>query len=53
MVALCDQCHGVGAECWAFSLSSTCGQCTVKGVRCSHNTSGGRASDVVSVLIGD
>lgn len=46
VVAPCDQCHGVGAECRAFLLSSTCGQCTVKGVRCSRNTSGGRALDV-------
>ncbi|KIR53125.1 hypothetical protein I315_04161 [Cryptococcus gattii Ru294] len=46
VVSPCDQCHGVGAECWALLLFSTCGQCTVKGVRCSHNASGGRGSDV-------
>ncbi|OXG92339.1 hypothetical protein C345_05864 [Cryptococcus neoformans A2-102-5] len=46
VVSPCDQCHGVGAECRALLLFSTCGQCTVKGVRCSHNASGGRGSDV-------
>ncbi|OXH02497.1 hypothetical protein C369_06294 [Cryptococcus neoformans A5-35-17] len=46
VVSSCDQCHGVGAECRALSLFSTCGRCTVKGVRCSHNASGGRGSDV-------
>lgn len=47
VVSPCDQCRGVGAECRALSLFSTCGRCTVKGVRCSHNASGGRGSDVI------
>ncbi|KIR51213.1 hypothetical protein I315_06253 [Cryptococcus gattii Ru294] len=46
VVSPCDQCHGVGTECQALSLFSTCGQCTVKGVQCSHNASGGRGLDV-------
>lgn len=51
MVSPCDQCHGVGAECRALSLFSTCGWCTVKGVQCLHNASRGRGSDVVSVRL--
>ncbi|OXG83070.1 hypothetical protein C349_03207 [Cryptococcus neoformans var. grubii Br795] len=46
VVSSCDQCHGVSMECQALSLFSTCGWCTVKGVQCSHNASGGRGSDV-------
>ncbi|EAL17175.1 hypothetical protein CNBN2000 [Cryptococcus deneoformans B-3501A] len=52
VVSPCDQCHGVGAECRALSLFSTCGRCTVKGVRCSHNASGGRGSDVLMGRVG-